>query len=152
SSNGRDLRILRQTTPNSMESLFALAPVVGRGRFLLLMVDAVFGPDVLPTLLRIAADHPEAAGVLAVHRFVDDEKPLWVAADANDRVRDLGTDAATSGLISAGLYVFDTAIFAEIEPARAAGCGALRHFLAHLQRHGYALRIARVGKTIDVDR
>lgn len=146
-----DLRVVRRTTPNSMESLFTLAPFLDRGRFLLLTVDAVFGTVVLPSLLATAAAHPDAEGILAVQQFVDDEKPLWIAADAESRVIALGP-AAEADLISAGLYVFDPVLFAEIGAARRTGLTALRQFLHHLHARGYRLRVAKVPKTIDVDR
>ncbi len=147
-----DLRIVRRSTPSSMESLFTLAPFLRRGRFLLLTVDAIFGPTVLPRFLRDAAAHPDVDGVLAVHGFVDDEKPLWVATDESGRIVRLGPDAIASGLITAGFYIFDPRIFAEIAPARVARLGSLREFLGHLRNRQYALVGVPVPKTIDVDR
>ena len=146
------LDILRRTTPSSMESLFALAPYLAEDRFLLLTVDAVFGPSVVPQLLRSATAHPDADGILGLHDFIDDEKPLRLAVDATERVVRLGPDAADSPLITAGLYVFAPRIFSEIAAARAAGLGALREFLGHLVARGYRLYGARLPKTIDVDR
>jgi len=147
-----ELYIVRRTTPSSMESLFALAPYLHNGRFLLLTVDAVFGPTVLPELLAAAARYPDADGVLGVHDFVDDEKPLRLTVDAENRVTSLGPDAGASPLITAGLYVFDPRIFREVDAARAARFTALRQFLGHLVQTGYRLYGARLPKTIDVDR
>jgi NDP-sugar pyrophosphorylase family protein len=146
------LRILRRTTPSSMESLFALAPSLRTGPFLLLTVDAVFGRRVLPALVQSFADHPDADGVLAVHGFIDDEKPLRLRTDPEQRVTAIGTAAQDSPLITAGLYLFTPRIFDEIEAARAARYTALREFLAHLCERGYALFAAHVEETVDVDR
>jgi NDP-sugar pyrophosphorylase family protein len=143
------LRIVRRTTPSSMESLFTLAPHLAGERFLLLTVDAVFGPRLLPAFLARATD---ADVVLAVHRFVDDEKPLRVAADATGRVKALGAAAETSPFITAGLYVLEPRVFAEVEAARAAKLDALRQFFSHLLGRGYAFRAVEVEKTVDVDR
>jgi NDP-sugar pyrophosphorylase family protein len=145
------LHIVRETTPSSMESLFALAPHLGDGRFLLLTVDALFGPELLASFLA-AAERRAADGVLAVSSFVDDEKPLRVALDGDGRIRALGTAAGDSSLVTAGFYVFDPCIFREIEAARAAHFSALRQFLAHLVARGYGLYGECVGKTVDVDR
>ncbi|OFV88528.1 MAG: hypothetical protein A3J75_04275 [Acidobacteria bacterium RBG_16_68_9] len=146
------LHIIRRTTPSSMESLFTLAPHLQGGRFLLLTVDAVFGPAVLPTLLAAAACHPDADGVLGLHDFVDDEKPLRLAVDTTQRVTRLGPDAGDSPLITAGMYVFDPRVFQEVEAARAAKLTALRQFLGRLLAAGYHLYGVRVPKTVDVDR
>jgi NDP-sugar pyrophosphorylase family protein len=151
-SHGLDLQIVRRTTPSSMESLFALAPFLREGCFLLLTVDAVFGPALLPSFLEAAAKHDDAAGVLAVHRFIDDEKPLFIERNERGRITALGNDAAGSTEITAGIYVFDPKIFREIDAARAAELRALREFLAHLLRAGYRLYGVPVAKTIDVDR
>jgi NDP-sugar pyrophosphorylase family protein len=146
------LRVVRRTTPSSMESLFTLAPHLAGQRFLLLTVDAVFGPRLLPAFLEGAERTAEADVVLAVHRFVDDEKPLRVVVDERGRVTALGADASSSPVITAGLYVLDPRIFAEIDAARAAKLGALRQFFALLLARGYAVHAVEVEKTIDVDR
>jgi NDP-sugar pyrophosphorylase family protein len=143
---------VRRTTPSSMESLFTLGPLLGNGRFVLLTVDAIFAPTVLRDFLAAAAAHPDAHGVLAVSDFVEDEKPLWVRLAAGDRVAVLGNGARDSGLVTAGFYLFDAAIFAEVGHARLQGFTALRQFLGHLLARDYRLYGARVGKTIDVDR
>jgi NDP-sugar pyrophosphorylase family protein len=146
------LEILRQNTPSSMESLFALAPYLQTGPFLLLTVDAIFGPRVLPALLDGWTARPNADGVLAVHGYIDDEKPLRVRVDSMQRITAIGSAASDSPLITAGLYLFTPRIFDEIAAARAAGYSALREFLSHLARHGYRLFARRVPKTVDVDR
>jgi NDP-sugar pyrophosphorylase family protein len=146
------VRIARRSTPSSMESLFALAPLLGDERFLLLTVDAVYAPHLLRDFLAAAGRYPSAAGVLAVTDFVDDEKPLRAAVDDEQRIAALGPAAAASPLVTAGLYVFDPCVFATVAAARAARLGALREWLAALLAAGYELRAAAIGKSVDVDR
>jgi NDP-sugar pyrophosphorylase family protein len=146
------LTIVRRTTPSSMESLFTLAPHLAGGRFLLLTVDAVFAPALLRDFLAAAARHAEADAVLAVTDFVDDEKPLHAALEGAGRVTALGPGAAGSPWITAGLYVLEARVFAEIDAARRARFTALRQFLAHLVARGYRIAAAPIGKTLDVDR
>jgi len=147
-----ELEIVRRTTPSSMESLFALAPHLEGGKFLLLTVDAIFPASLLRAFLERAASPADSPGVLAVTRFVDDEKPLWIRLDAGGRVEALGPGAEGSSLVTAGFYVFDPVIFREIEFARRSNFSALRQFLGHLLAAGYRLRGVPVGKTVDVDR
>lgn len=144
--------ILRRTTPSSMESLFALAPLLRQERFLLLTTDAIFAPSVLADFLEAAGRHPAAAGVLALTDAVDDEKPLWVRIDERGRITAIGDEASGSGLVTAGFYVFDPAIFGEIEAARRARLSALRQFLRHLLWRGFEMYGVPVGRTVDVDR
>jgi NDP-sugar pyrophosphorylase family protein len=146
------LTIVRRTTPSSMESLFTLAPHLEGERFLLLTVDAVFAPAVLREFLAAAARHADADAVLAITDFIDDEKPLHAALDADGRIGAIGAAAAGSAWITAGFYVFHPRVFAEVEAARRGGFTALRQFLAHLLASGYRVAGAPMGKTMDVDR
>ena len=143
---------VRRTTPSSMESLFALRPLLDRERFLLLTVDAVFAPVVLRQFLQAAGNYMAADGVLALSAFVDDEKPLRARIAPDGRITALGADAEESALVSAGFYVFEPVIFSEIAAARLAGFTALRQFLGHLLGEGYRLYGERIAKTVDVDR
>ena len=143
---------VRRTTPSSMESLFTLGPLLDGGRFVLLTVDAIFAPPVLRDFVVTAAAHTDAHGVLAVSDFVEDEKPLWARLATDGRVTALGDEACDSGLVTAGFYIFDAAIFAEMDMARRLRFTALRQFLGHLLARGYQIYGARVPKTVDVDR
>lgn len=146
------VKILRRTTPSSMESLFTLAPHAEGERFLCLTVDAIVAPDALRAFVARAADMGDAHVVLAATRFVDDEKPLFIAFDAGGRVTAMGEEAASAGWVTAGFYVFAPEVFAEVERARRVGCDSLRGFLAHLLRRRYRLFAVPVAKTVDVDR
>ena len=146
------LEFVHRTTPSSMESLFTLAPHLGTQPFLILTVDAIVAPQEMRDFVAAAALRDTADGILAVNDFVDDEKPLRVACEANGRIAAIGAEAAASPLVTAGFYVFRPAIFAEIDAARAARFTALRQFLHHLLGRGYALFGERVAKCVDVDR
>jgi NDP-sugar pyrophosphorylase family protein len=143
---------VRRTTPSSMESLFTLAPLLASGRFLLLTVDAVMAPSLVRDFCAATTARAQADGILAVTTLVDDEKPLWVRTNDAGQIIALGPDAEGSGLVTAGLYVFEPRIFAEIPAARAAQLTALRQFLGHLLARGYRLEAVSIGKSVDVDR
>ena len=143
---------VRRTTPNSMESLFTLAPLLEDERFLLLTVDAIYAPATLRTFLHAAAQRRDADAVLGVTTFVDDEKPLWAKLDDAGAVLALGDDARPTPWITAGLYVLSPTVFATSDHARHSGFRALREFLGHLVCSGYRVAAEPVGKCIDVDR
>lgn len=143
---------IRRTTPSSMESLFTLSPLLQDDRFLLLTTDSIFAPAVVTDFLAAANRRNDADGVLALADFVDDEKPLWTRVGEAGRITALGDTARGSGLVTAGFYVFDPAIFDEIDAARKARFSALRQFLGHLLERGYEVYGELVGKTVDVDR
>ncbi len=145
------LELVVKTTPNSMESLFGLAPILNSEPFLMLTVDAVFAFETLETFLTQAKSIQNAQAVLAVTRFVDDEKPLWVRLDDSCRIIALGDAAVPTPYVTAGFYYFTPDIFTEIEVARSNNLNALRQFLNLLMDKAYSLHGVEVSKTIDVD-
>jgi NDP-sugar pyrophosphorylase family protein len=145
------VEIVVKTTPSSMESLFCLAPFLSDEPFVLFTVDVIFGQQTVEDFLQNARTLKDAKGVLALTRFVDDEKPLWAKVDSASRIIALGDAARGCPFVTAGFYYFAPDIFAEIASARRKKLGALRQFLGHLIAEGYPLFGIPVPKTIDVD-
>jgi NDP-sugar pyrophosphorylase family protein len=145
------VEIVVKTTPSSMESLFGLAPHLSDGPFALFTVDAIFGRQTAEDFVHNARALTGAKGVLALTRFVDDEKPLWAMPDRSNRIIALGDAARGSPFVTAGFYYFAPDIFAEIATARRKKLSALRQFLGHLIDEGYPIYGVPVPKTIDVD-
>jgi NDP-sugar pyrophosphorylase family protein len=144
------VRFVVKTTPSSMHSLFALAPLLAGGPFLLSTVDAVFDERELGAYLRHCEARPDADGVLAVTDFVDDESPLYAACDAAWRITGF-SKTERSPYVTGGLYVLSPRVFREIDPVLASGVERLRNFLAHLVRKGYRIEAFPFSKMIDVD-
>ena len=144
------LELIVKTTPSSMESLFSLAPLLSDEPFLLFTVDAVFEFNVLRRFLR-KARRRSGDGVLAVTRFVDDEKPLWAKLDKDQKIVALGEEARPGRYVTAGFYYFKPEIFSMIDAARIKGLNALRQFLALLLKNNYSLYGVPVSMTVDVD-
>jgi NDP-sugar pyrophosphorylase family protein len=144
------LELIVKTTPSSMESLFSLAPLLSDEPFLLSTVDAVFEFNLLRRFLtkarRLSGD-----GVLAVTRFVDDEKPLWARLDKDQKIVALGEEARPGRYVTAGFYYFKPEIFSMIDAARIKGLNALRQFLDLLLKNNYSLYGVPVSMTVDVD-
>jgi NDP-sugar pyrophosphorylase family protein len=140
-----------KTTPSSMESLFNLEPYLRDEPFLLFTVDVVFATAALDGFLTGARKLEQAAGVLALTDYIDDEKPLWAKVDENSRITALGNDAKGSRYITAGFYYLRPDIFSMIDEARSRQLTALRQFLALLLASGYPLYGLPVPKSIDVD-
>lgn len=145
------LDMVVKTTPNSMESLFCLAPLLLDEPFLLFTVDVVFHVQTIRDFLEKAKAMSGLQGALALTDHVDDEKPLWVAIDASHRITAMGDGAKGSGYITSGFYYFSPGIFAMIEEARRRNLSALRQFLCLLVDAGAPLYGLRVSKTLDVD-
>ena len=134
-----------------MESLFSLAPLLKDEPFLLFTVDAVFAFKILERFLAGVLGLNEEDGVLAVTRFVDDEKPLWVRLGEGHRITGLGDGVLPRRYVTAGFYYFKPYIFDLIGAARANRLNSLRQFLGLLLASDYSLYGLSVSKTLDVD-
>jgi NDP-sugar pyrophosphorylase family protein len=145
------IELLVRTTPNSMESFLALEPMLSQEPFLLFTVDAIASQETLAGFVSRAVNRPQAAGVLAVTTFVDDEKPLWVALDQKARITALGSTACPTPFVTAGFYYFLPNVFEVRRLAHSRNLTALRQFLGLLLEQGYLLHGLPVSKTVDVD-
>jgi NDP-sugar pyrophosphorylase family protein len=136
-----------KTTRSSLDSFREVLEVAPPGRLLVSTVDAFCPVGEFVRFVRLAAEKPSSATVLAVTRFVDDEKPLWVTASRDGRVRSVG--GSSGDAVTAGIYVFP-------ERVRKMGIpdslGRLRDFLAALAKEGEAIESVEIPKVVDIDR
>ena len=150
-----DLEICVRDTANSMESLLALGERIAPGRFLMTTVDAVSAPAELARFLKRALEVTDPAapaaldGALGVVQWRGDRHPLFAEVASDGVISRLG--GRESPLVTAGVYLFSTRIFAFGDKARSVGLDALRRYLTLLIDEG--IRIAGIELTgvIDVD-
>ncbi len=145
---GRLVRtILVKTTRSSLESFRAILEAAPKGRLLVSTVDAFCPRRDFVRFVERASESPSPSTVLAVTRFVDDEKPLWVNIAGHGRVSAVG--GSTGDAVTAGIYVFP-------ERVRRLGIpnelGRLRDFLAWLAKSGEPIQAVEIEKVVDVDR
>jgi NDP-sugar pyrophosphorylase family protein len=146
------VRFVVKSTPSSMHSLFALAPLLGGGPFLLSTVDSIFNEDEFGRFLASAADRTSADGILAVTDFVDDENPLYVQVDRQNTIISFGKgEGPGPSYVTGGLYIFSPRIFGEVDSALKGGIERLRNFLGHLIARGFRLEAYPFSKIIDID-
>jgi NDP-sugar pyrophosphorylase family protein len=145
---------LVRDTENSMESLLQLGERIVSGHFLMVTVDAMlpkremarFVTYVTKAAFNAAA---ELDGVIGVVRCKNDSHPLYAQLGAGGVITALGGPAAP--LMTAGIYLFDTAIFAYADDARRRGLSAMRQFLAMLVEGGERFAAFELNTAIDVD-
>jgi NDP-sugar pyrophosphorylase family protein len=145
---------LVRDTENSMESLLQLGECIGLGHVLLATVDAVLPKREMTrfvTYATKAAFNPAAEldGVIGVVRCENDSRPLYAHVRAGGVITALGGSAAP--LMTAGVYLFDAAIFAHGDDARRQGLSAMRQFLAMLVEGGKRFAAFELSNAIDVD-
>lgn len=140
-----------KTTPSSLHSLFALSPYLKESRFLLSTVDSVFRESEFTSYLSHALGASSADGILAVTSYIDDDNPLYVNLDNDNKIISF-SKTENSQCITGGLYVLSPSVFNEMDEVLSLGIGRLRNFLSHLVTRGYRLEGFHFSKIVDVDR
>jgi choline kinase len=150
-----NLRLMVRDTASSMESLLALGEMLTPGIFLLATVDAIIADTEFAKFIERARaliiNHAARGfdGVLGVVKWRGDKKPLFAKIAEDGRIVALGNDEAP--MVTAGIYLLPTAIFAFTDDARRAQLSALRGFLAMLIDNGVKLGAVELADAIDVD-
>lgn len=149
-----ELRVMEKSTGGSMESFMELSTVLDKERpFCLLTVDTVFRPEEFRRFIAEFEADTEADGYMAVTTYVADEKPLYVAADADDVVTGfLDEPRQGVGYVSGGIYALRPAALGVLAECAAAGVSRMRDFQRGLVAAGMKLKAWRFSKIIDVDR
>jgi NDP-sugar pyrophosphorylase family protein len=141
-----------QTTDSSMHSLYHLQTILHDDRFVLCTVDSIVLPNEFSGFVQYFVAHPRVELLLSYTDFVDDEKPLYIGVDEQQRVTALGQDAEASPFVTVGLYGMSPAVFVVIEEALRSKVQRLRNLLGLLLRRGVTAKGFRLSKAVDVDR
>jgi choline kinase len=148
------VELLVYDTANSMESLLRLGEYVTPGVFLLMMVDAVLHPTDIRNFVTnatkiIANPGLKLDGVLGVVKWRGDVDPLFVGISDDGMIT--AFERRQSPIVTAGVYLFSTAIFSHAAEARMLQLNAMRRFLAMLLERGRRFAALEVPRAIDLD-
>ena len=153
------LTFVQQDTVSSYESFTVLCAHLRGVPFLVTTVDAVFTPAFLPQFVAAAqacmGTHEQQTAMdmlLTLTTFIDDEKPLHVGLDAQQRIRQIGEAARGSAYVTSGFYYCAPSVSAACAGLPSGRVSALREFLGWLVQQGYWLQGYLAPKTVDVDR
>jgi NDP-sugar pyrophosphorylase family protein len=150
-----DLEICVRDTANSLESLLMLGELLAPGHFLMTTVDAVMASAEFAGFLKRARAQTDPAGpdpldgALGVVTWRGDRHPLFAEVASDGVISRLGDDETR--MVTAGVYLLPTQIFAFGDKARSAGLDALRRFLALLIDEGMRFAGIELTDAIDVD-
>ena len=143
-----------KTTPTSMHSFYELSKIMeGKGRYIITTVDTIFREEDFSKYVATFENAGEDVdGVMAVTGFIDDEKPLYVATDAEGRITGF-LDAWREGVkyVSGGIYGLGQSAIPVLKRCLDAGVGRMRNYQRALVEAGLNLRAYDMNKIIDVD-
>lgn len=148
------LELVVKTTPTSMHSFHEIAKLMqGKGRYIVTTVDTIFRESDFAGYVKAYAEAADVVdGMMAVTPFVDDEKPLYVATDSEDRItafRD--TAEADCKYVSGGIYGLSQKALPVLEDCLNRGVGRMRNYQRALVDAGLDLRAYPIEKIVDVD-
>lgn len=148
------LNLVVKTTPTSMHSFYELSSLMeGKGRYIITTVDTIFREDDFRRYVEAYRNAPEDVdGMMAVTSFIDDEKPLYVATDAEGRITAfLDTHEEGVRYVSGGIYGLSGKAIPVLGKCLADGVGRMRNYQRALVAAGLRLQAYDMGKIIDVD-
>lgn len=148
---GIPLELVIKDTISSMHSFFALAPYLTDGPFCLATTDSVFLEKDFSEFINYSILQKETDGVLAITKFIDDEKPLCLLMNENNKILEFSDSRKGYSWATGGIYYFTPRIFNEINSALETELFRLRNFFRHLLNRGYLLKGFSFTKIIDVD-
>lgn len=161
------LRICQQGTPSSMHSFSALSAIMPAGPFVLTTVDTLFQAADFHRFVQrwetlsqtgqggaaATADEPTAGTsyLFGVTRFVDDEKPLWIDADAQGHITAFA-DQGPLPFVSGGLYAMHTrTALPVLQQCLAQGQSRMRNYQRALLSAGLTIEAFEFPKIMDID-
>lgn len=148
------LHLTVKSTPSSMHSLYEVTkPWRGSGecKFIATTVDTIFRQADFEAYAG-CFEAADSCGMMAVTSYIDDEKPLYVATDADMDITAF-CDAARpdTKYVSAGIYGLTQTAFAVLDHCLETGVSHMRNFQRGLLQAGFWLKAYDLGKVIDVD-
>lgn len=150
-----DLDITVKATPSSMHSFYEISrSLKGGGRFIATTVDTVFRADAFRRYVeqwRQADPHIE--GMMAMTQYIDDEKPLYIAAGGdNSRIEAfLDTPLPDTRYVSGGIYGLGERAIEVLEDCMLQGVSRMRNYQRALLAAGLTVYGHDMGKILDVD-
>lgn len=149
-----ELTIVVKTTPSSMHSFYELGKILdGKGRFIVTTVDTIFHEEDFKRYSESFAKAPEEVdGMMALTRYIDDEKPLYVKVGKEDTITAF-CDTPFEGVkfVSGGIYGLNSSAIRVLGDCMERGVSRMRNFQRALIEAGLNIKGYDMGKIIDVD-
>lgn len=149
------IRSKSAVTPSSMHTFNELVSMIGpdAGKFIVTTVDTIFLEESFKTYVKAFREEGrEVDGLMAVTKYIEDEKPLYVATGPDGYITGF-LDAPSEGVeyVSAGIYGLDSKALPVLSECLEKGVNRMRNFQRALIEAGLRLKAFDMGKVLDVD-
>lgn len=152
-SENLPIQIVKKTTPSSLHSVYELFKSDPElSEVCLTTTDTVFREEEFSAFITEFADSQDLEGQMAVTAFIDDESPLYVAVDDDDRITAFTDDNSTdTPFVSGGIYCLRRKAIETVNVAVENGVSRMRNFQRQLVADGLHLKAYPFTKIVDVD-
>lgn len=141
-----------KSTPSSMHSFYEVSRGFKAGKFCLTTVDTIFRKEDFSRYVDAFENDSTADGYMAVTPFIDDEKPLYVATDGDNRITGfLDKPEPDVKYVSGGVYGLTSPCLGVLEQCMERGVSRMRNYQRALVDAGMNLRAYEFDKIVDVD-
>lgn len=141
-----------KSTESSFHSFYELSKYVKSEHFLLATTDSIFDKNEFKDFVKTYFEqNNNIDALMSVTGYVDDEKPLCVELNKENKIMSFSDRSEGCKLATGGIYFFNKSILDEMEYAVQQNTNRLRNFLKLLLNKGYSLSAYKFNKIIDVD-
>lgn len=148
------VNLVVKSTPSSMHSFHELSRVMPKqGKFILTTVDTIFRPEEFAAYAKaFTKADPALDGLMPMTAFIDDEKPLYIAVDPNNKITSfLDTQEPGVRFVSGGIYGLTPPAFRVLDSCMERGVSRMRNFQREMIAAGLNLQGFEFKKIVDVD-
>ena len=152
-SENLPIQIVKKTTPSSLHSVYELFKSDPElSEVCLTTTDTVFREEEFSAFITEFAESKDLEGQMAVTAFIDDESPLYVTVDDDDRITAFTDDNSTdTPFVSGGIYCLRRKAIETVNVAVENGVSRMRNFQRQLVADGLHLKAYPFTKIVDVD-
>lgn len=147
------IQIVKKSTPSSLHSVYELFksdPALSE--VCLTTTDTVFREEEFSAFISEFEENKTLEGQMAVTTFIDDESPLYVAVDDDDRITAFTDDNSTdTPFVSGGIYCLRRKAIETVNVAVENGVSRMRNFQRQLVADRLHLKAYPFTKIVDVD-
>ncbi|MDR1783018.1 MAG: NTP transferase domain-containing protein [Dysgonamonadaceae bacterium] len=148
------LNIIEGSTPSSLHSFGELSRFISAEKFCLTTVDTVFRENEFNDFINVFCNDETNDGLFAVTKYIDDEKPLYIAVNKDDNTVSgfFDTPVHEAKFVSGGIYALKSAkALSILQNALSDGVSHLRNYQRRLIDEGLKIKAFKFGKIIDID-
>ncbi len=155
SLNEKNITYFFKTTPSSLHSLYEVmrrSNIAADQHIIFSMVDSILRPEDFDYFAKKCQQLAVGESAVMTTSYIEDEKPLTLQVDTQQRVVAFQTPLEESTLITSGMYCFAGSSIDLMQKCIDEGVMKMRNFLTRLVEQGNVVRSIEVKKSLDIDR